>query len=260
MAGRTFEVSNAPALGEGSVVEATAQAAQNGAEGLLYASREAPPVDDLTDFDAVRAALRSRTATRRPTRAAGLTWTASPATPATLGPTRTRCAATSSIRRRQEASPRWISRTWKTCETWAVSSRLANASRSGSTAAFPTTRRSCTAAPRTGTCSCRGVVAAAGRALVVAYPPRRSQREGRGNVRPVRRRAACTPTRRSGARKSASGSTSSTPAGTTRPSRWTRTRRGGSLPLCDGFVTAIDKGASPTTATRVYASARGVRP
>jgi hypothetical protein len=57
MGGRSFEVSNAPMLGEGSVCEATTQAAADSAEGLLYVSREAPPVDDLTDFDSVRTAL-----------------------------------------------------------------------------------------------------------------------------------------------------------------------------------------------------------
>jgi hypothetical protein len=57
MAGRTFEGTNAHAPGEGSVAEATCKAAEDGAEGLLYAATEAPEIDDLTDFVALRAAL-----------------------------------------------------------------------------------------------------------------------------------------------------------------------------------------------------------
>jgi hypothetical protein len=57
MAGRTFEGTNAHAPGEASVAEATYKAAQDGAEGLLYRATEAPDVDDLTDVEALRAAL-----------------------------------------------------------------------------------------------------------------------------------------------------------------------------------------------------------
>lgn len=55
--GRTFETSNAFAAGEGSVCEATHEAAMAGADGLLYVVQQGPAVDDLTDSAAVRAAL-----------------------------------------------------------------------------------------------------------------------------------------------------------------------------------------------------------
>jgi hypothetical protein len=53
--GRTFESTNAFRVGEDSVAERTADAA--GSDGLLHVSREVPPVEDLTDAGAVRAAL-----------------------------------------------------------------------------------------------------------------------------------------------------------------------------------------------------------
>lgn len=57
MGGRTLESTNAFAVGEDSVAEATHRAALEGAEGLLYVAVEAPLVDDLTDTAAVRTAL-----------------------------------------------------------------------------------------------------------------------------------------------------------------------------------------------------------
>jgi len=57
MNGRSFESTNAHLPGEDSVAERTWKAAQDGAAGLLYDAVEAPPVDDLSDRDAVRAAL-----------------------------------------------------------------------------------------------------------------------------------------------------------------------------------------------------------
>jgi hypothetical protein len=58
MSGRTFESTNAFLVGEDSVAERTWQAAQKGAAGLLYEAFEAPPVEDLTDRNAVLEALR----------------------------------------------------------------------------------------------------------------------------------------------------------------------------------------------------------
>lgn len=57
MNGRTFEVTNSHGVGEDSVSERTHTAALENAEGLLYVAVEAPHVEDLTDQDAVRAAL-----------------------------------------------------------------------------------------------------------------------------------------------------------------------------------------------------------
>lgn len=57
MAGRTFETSNAHAIGEDSVSERTYAAALEDADGLLYVANEAPAVANLTDFNAVRGAL-----------------------------------------------------------------------------------------------------------------------------------------------------------------------------------------------------------
>ena len=57
MNGRTFESTNAPLIGEDSVAEKTWKASVAGAAGLLYDAVEAPPVEDLTDTTAVRAAL-----------------------------------------------------------------------------------------------------------------------------------------------------------------------------------------------------------
>lgn len=59
MDGRTFESTNAPALGEDSVAERTMKAAEKGAPGLLYEAFEAPPVEDLTDRDQVIDALKA---------------------------------------------------------------------------------------------------------------------------------------------------------------------------------------------------------
>jgi hypothetical protein len=56
--GRTFETSNAFAAGEGSVCEATHEAATADAPGLLYVVQQGPPVDDLTDTAAVLESLR----------------------------------------------------------------------------------------------------------------------------------------------------------------------------------------------------------
>ena len=47
--GTTCEFTNAPALGEGSVAEATLDAADKGTPGLLYDSMEGTPVDDPKD-------------------------------------------------------------------------------------------------------------------------------------------------------------------------------------------------------------------
>jgi hypothetical protein len=58
MGARTFESTNAPIIGEDSVAEKTHQAALAGAAGLLYDAVEAPHVEDLTDTEAVKAALR----------------------------------------------------------------------------------------------------------------------------------------------------------------------------------------------------------
>ena len=58
MGGRTFESTNAYEPGEGSVAERTFEASQKGAPGLLYDSVEAPPVEDLTDREAVLSALK----------------------------------------------------------------------------------------------------------------------------------------------------------------------------------------------------------
>lgn len=57
MGGRTFESTNAHSPGEESVAELTFLAAEKGAAGLLYDALEGPPVPDLTDRDAVLAAL-----------------------------------------------------------------------------------------------------------------------------------------------------------------------------------------------------------
>lgn len=57
MNGRSVESTNAHEPGEGSVAEDTWKAANDGAPGLLYDSREAPPVENLHDRDAVVAAL-----------------------------------------------------------------------------------------------------------------------------------------------------------------------------------------------------------
>lgn len=57
MAGRTFESTNSHLVGEDSVAERSHEAAKKGAAGLLYDAVEAPWLDDLTDKDAVRAAL-----------------------------------------------------------------------------------------------------------------------------------------------------------------------------------------------------------
>ena len=57
MGGRSFEATNAHGVGEGSVAEATSKAALEGADGLLYVACEAPPLEDLSDPVAVRAAL-----------------------------------------------------------------------------------------------------------------------------------------------------------------------------------------------------------
>jgi hypothetical protein len=57
MGGRTFESTNAFAVGEDSVAERTHKAALDDADGLLYVAIEAPAVEDLTDPAAVRAAL-----------------------------------------------------------------------------------------------------------------------------------------------------------------------------------------------------------
>jgi hypothetical protein len=54
--GRTFESTNAHAVGEGSVAEATHQAAALDGE-ILYVATEAPDMADLTDFAAVYGAL-----------------------------------------------------------------------------------------------------------------------------------------------------------------------------------------------------------
>lgn len=58
MGGRTFESTNAPAIGEDSVAERTLRASEKGAPGLLYDSEEAPFVEDLHDRAAVLDALR----------------------------------------------------------------------------------------------------------------------------------------------------------------------------------------------------------
>ncbi len=57
MNGRTFESTNAFAVGEDSVAERSWKAAQKGAPGLLYEAFEGPWVDDLSDTPAVRASL-----------------------------------------------------------------------------------------------------------------------------------------------------------------------------------------------------------
>ena len=58
MNGRTFESTNAHEPGEDSVAERTYKASQAGAPGLLYDAVEAPPVEDLGDRQAVKAALK----------------------------------------------------------------------------------------------------------------------------------------------------------------------------------------------------------
>lgn len=58
MNGRTFESTNAHLVGEDSVAERTYLAAQQGAPGLLYDSREGPDVSDLTKKPAVKKALK----------------------------------------------------------------------------------------------------------------------------------------------------------------------------------------------------------
>lgn len=58
MGGRTFESTNAHLPGEDSVAERTYKAHENAAAGLLYDSAEGPPVEDLSDRDAVLGALR----------------------------------------------------------------------------------------------------------------------------------------------------------------------------------------------------------
>ncbi len=59
MNGRTFESTNAFAVGEDSVAERSWKAAQKGSPGLLYEAFEGPWVDDLTDTVAVRASLET---------------------------------------------------------------------------------------------------------------------------------------------------------------------------------------------------------
>lgn len=54
---RSMEINNAFQPGEGSVAENTYLAFKAGAEGLYYDSLEAPPVADLTDEQAVKAAI-----------------------------------------------------------------------------------------------------------------------------------------------------------------------------------------------------------
>jgi hypothetical protein len=58
MGGRTFECTNAFAIGEGSVAELTHAAALENDE-ILYVAVEAPHVDDLSDFPAVYSALEA---------------------------------------------------------------------------------------------------------------------------------------------------------------------------------------------------------
>lgn len=58
MGARTLELTNAYAPGAGSVAEASREAILSGrVAGALFVCREAPPVDDLADVAAVRAAL-----------------------------------------------------------------------------------------------------------------------------------------------------------------------------------------------------------
>ena len=57
MGGRTFETTNAYAIGEDSVAERTHRAALEAAEGLLYVAVDGPHVEDSSDADAVRSAL-----------------------------------------------------------------------------------------------------------------------------------------------------------------------------------------------------------
>lgn len=57
MNGRTFESTNAFAVGEDSVAERSWKAQQKGAAGMLYDAMEGPWVEDLTDGPAVRHSL-----------------------------------------------------------------------------------------------------------------------------------------------------------------------------------------------------------
>lgn len=56
--GRTLELTNAFSPGDNSVAEDTHKAALNGAAGILYDALEAPPVEDLHDRKALKAALK----------------------------------------------------------------------------------------------------------------------------------------------------------------------------------------------------------
>ncbi len=58
MNGRTFESTNAFAVGEDSVAERSWKAQQKGSPGLLYDALEGPWVDDLTQTEPVRESLR----------------------------------------------------------------------------------------------------------------------------------------------------------------------------------------------------------
>jgi hypothetical protein len=57
MNGRTFESTNAFAVGEDSVAERSWKASQKGSPGLLYEAFEGPHIEDVTDMTAVRASL-----------------------------------------------------------------------------------------------------------------------------------------------------------------------------------------------------------